>query len=152
MTWVGLSSALVSVITGMSEFSSADVTIGDERPVSKGRSNVVVIYPGPLSDNEVSHAIHTITWTTYIDLYVKKKQKSSADWISLATKRDALVAQLIKYPNLGQSTYFFTEHRIRTEGDVMGLYDKQDTGPFHLVQRLIIETDESVDVTGGDLE
>ena len=130
------------LLTLTSTFASTDVTEGDYRILDGGGPTMAVLIPGSIPQIDLAGMDKTILYECIIDLFVRVLNTDSTfAHNSLGTARDAIIANLSVDP-IGDATYFFIA--LRSDGEIDGVYDTQNNGPFHLTQRLVLTIQENV--------
>ena len=153
MSYEALTDDLVSVIQGMARFANADVTKGDDRILGHGKTDCVILYPGPFrieEEGEISQGREDYIWTVYVDLFQRVKTNPGADWVLFGAARDDLITTLRKYPNLAQSAIFVKEVAVNASNPPQYVFNEQGQGPYFIVQRIVAEIVENTTASGGD--
>lgn len=87
-------------------------------------------------------------WTVLIDLF-RKYLDDGTTWTNFETDRDAVIAEIEKYPSL-DSEAGVVDVTIAADADPGEIFDDDDQGPFFVWQRLRVGVTERADLSGGE--
>jgi len=153
MSYKSLTDNLVTILKAMTRFATADIAKGDDRILGHGKSDCVILYPGPFSiepEGEIDQGREDRTWIVYMDLFQRVATNPGADWESFEVTRDDVIATLRKYPNLGQTAILIKNVGINASSAPQHVFNDKGQGPIFIVQRLEIEIVENTTASGGD--
>lgn len=140
---------LLQALTGTFA-TSAQVTRGDWRIVDSGLSPLAVLYPGPFSEGDTWASGGTdYQWTVNCQLITRFLNNGTSQ-VSMEQTRDAVVAQIQKYPTLNALAGVQAVGRVNG-GEIVELRDKDGGGPYFLQTDLTWQVTELVTVTGGEI-
>lgn len=141
---------LMQALTGTFA-STDDVSRGDYRILDSGADTLAVLIPGPFEQDGIAEggARKSVrAWQVLIDLF-RQYVDDGTTWTNFETDRDAVLAQIEKYPTLdGESGV--VNIVITADADPGEVFDEDEAGPFFVWQRLRLTITERADLSGGE--
>lgn len=124
------------------------VTRGDWRVMDRGVDVWAVLYCADYSEESAMAAGSSqMNYTTKLLLGVRYTKDGSTRR-TLVQKRDAVIRHLRKYPHLnGLASDSANMGLVTSDGEPQAIFDKDDNGPFFLIQQFNIPTSEIDTVT-----
>jgi len=141
---------LLQALTGTFA-ATTDVSRGDYRILDSGADAVAVLVPGAFEQDGIAEggARKSVRdWNVLIDLF-RKYLDEGTTWTNFETDRDAVIAELEKYPTLNGEAGI-VRGIISADADAGEVFDEDDNGPFFVWQRLRIKITERADLSGGE--
>lgn len=130
-------------------FPNADqVTRGDWRVMDRG-FDVWAVLAGAdyIEDTAMAAGASQMNYTTKLLLGVRYRNDGTTRQ-ALVQQRDAVIRHLRKYPHLnGLASTSANMGLITSDGEPQAVFDKDDNGPFFLIQQFTIPTSEIDTVT-----
>ena len=150
MAFKAIAEAVQDIIQAMTRFADAEVTIGDDRVLESGRTNIVIIYPGEAETRDIAQNREDHIYTVDLDLFIRWKGEPDKSWTEFVECRDDLITELRKWPMINQTSLFIKAVDIfaRDKPDLVD--DSQERGPFFIYQRISAAVTEEVEISGGD--
>lgn len=139
MSYMAAQALLKTKLLTCTSFGANDVSEGDYRVLDSGSTNTAVILPGAVPSLDVAGLVRVQEYEAIVDLFTRFIDDTSYN--TFGTLRDAVLAVIIASPTLSAS-YFITE--VRTDNDIQEVFDRQNAGPFFLMQRLRLAIEEQV--------
>jgi len=100
MSYVTAENALITILTGLAGFSTANVKAGDYRCLKAGITKAIVLQPGPFTHNSQANQYLRTQWTINIELYIPFGGEMSTVASNIRTVRQAVIDHIDKYPTL----------------------------------------------------
>ncbi len=153
MSYSSVEAAVLTLLQALTGTFAAttDVTRGDYRILDSGADTNAVLIPGSFEQDGIAEggARKSVRdWNVLIDLF-RQYADDGTTWTNFETDRDAVMAQLEKYPTLnGESGVVNVV--ISADADPGEVFDEDDAGPFFVWQRLRIRITERADLSGGE--
>ena len=142
-----IQSALQTIIRGNSNFSDADVTLGDARLIDAGAPPYCVIFPGRLVESEFGYAYGEMIYTWDHNVYVYDRFTGD-DYGDITTLRDSVIATLGQNFRLGQTDY--TRAIVNGIGEIVGLFPEGGAEiPTFVIAPFTVRVMDHIDHSGG---
>jgi|WetSurSiteA1Bulk_404760.scaffolds.fasta_scaffold35497_3 hypothetical protein len=155
MTAEAVINATVTILQSMTTYfvQTADVTIGDDSRLDRGKDYISVLWPGAFRSDETENYQTTKHWDILIDLFIRYGAKGGATTtIDFIKFRDAVISKLDQYPTLN-GVVGVTEIVISSEEDPVPVFEKnkgEQAGPAFLMQRLRMVVSQRSAISGGE--
>ena len=150
MSWDTIEAGLQTLLQALtSKFPvAAQVTRGDWRVMDAGYNLCVVLYAGAYAEGEdPTLAEFLVTHTEKLAL-IKRYLDDGTTRVGFGQDRDAVLEHLMKYPCLnGLAGASARRGKITSDTDVEPIFDKDDNGPFFLMQIFSIPVSEIPSIT-----
>ncbi|KKN73398.1 hypothetical protein LCGC14_0401010 [marine sediment metagenome] len=153
MSYSSVEAAVLTLLQALTGTFAAttDVSRGDYRILDSGADAVAVLVPGAFEQDGIAEggARKSVRdWNVLIDLF-RKYLDEGTTWTNFETDRDAVIAELEKYPTLNGEAGI-VRGIISADADAGEVFDEDDNGPFFVWQRLRIKITERADLSGGE--
>ena len=153
MSYSSVEAAVLTILQGLTGtfVSTSDVTRGNYEVLDSGADATAVLIPGAFEQDGIAEggARKSVRdWNVLIDLF-RKYLDEGTTWTNFETDRDAVIAELEKYPTLNGEAGI-VRGIISADADAGEVFDEDDNGPFFVWQRLRIKITERADLTGGE--
>ncbi len=153
MSYSSVEAAVLTILQGLTGTfaSTSDVTRGDYEVLDSGAGATAVLIPGSFEQDGIGEggARKSVrNWNVLIDLF-RKYVDEGTTWTSFETDRDAVIAEIERYPTLN-SEAGIVNVIVRSDADPGEVFDEDDQGPFFVWQRLRIRITERADLSGGE--
>jgi len=100
MSYNTAESALITILTGIDGFSTANVKAGDYRCLKAGITKAIVLQPGPFTREHQAFQYMRTQWTINIELYIPFGGEMSTVASNIRSVRQEVIDHLDKYPTL----------------------------------------------------
>ena len=153
MSYSSVEAALQTILQGLTGTfaDTAQVTLGNYDVLDSGVAASAVLVPGAFEQDgqgEGGARKSVRAWNVLIDLF-RKYVDEGTTYTSFTTDRDAVIAEIEKYPTLNGETGIVNVI-VRSDGDPGEVFDEDDAGPFFVWQRLRVAVTERADLSGGE--
>ncbi len=120
---------------------TVQVTRGDWSILDRGVNTAVILFPGPFEENGFgANNTVNITWTLQMHLVQRVHEGVGAAIETFVQLRDTVRDHIQKYPTLGL-VGVLTSLGMSGAGPE-GTYDKDNNGPFHIIEMLTLQVQE----------
>ena len=102
MSYDIVQTAVATVVKKITGYSASNVFEHDWRPLAQGQAFLVVLKPGPFSQQEpVLRGATIVNWVTNLELYVLNTGEQNTTIDTLITEREKLLTIFNQWPHLG---------------------------------------------------
>jgi len=127
-------------------FSSTNTARANWKLLNQGKSDhYAIIRPGPFRGEMISATVILWRWTTVVELWQRYKDDASTQ-TNLYGYMASLIAGLLPYKRLGDTTNNISDATPRSAGDVQEMW-KARGGPAWLKWELVIDWQEEQTIT-----
>lgn len=109
MSYDTIEAAVLTQITAITGYSTANVKRGDWRHLGHGKALAIVLVPGPFRQRDGAlTGMSDITWTVDVELYVLWTGEQDTTLSSLRAERQKILDRINQYPFLGATAGVMT--------------------------------------------
>lgn len=139
-TWNAFHSLLSANLSDM------EVSQGDWTVLDKGKSTILISYPGGWEMLDGAHGVFRVRWTFILEVYVR--HDLATELPNLVQAVDDVLSLILRYPTLNNHPGVALV-RPTSADDPRWIFDRRGGGPHYVMQAVRLHIVQQVAISGG---